>query len=308
MGFIGSNYILNRMQKHDDFIYNIDSLTYASNPWYLERIKGSGNYRFINDDINNVSIHGEELSDLDAIVNFAAESHVDNSIKDSSSFIRSNIMGTHALLEFARRNDLRFHQISTDEVYGALPLDSREKFNVDSPYNPKNPYSATKASADMLVRSYCNTYGLKATISNCSNNFGPHQHREKLIPKTILNLMNNERVPIYGDGKQIRDWIYVTDHCNGIDFILEKGMMGKTYLIGSDGEHSNIEVVREIIKLMKKGSDMIRHVEDRPGHDKRYAIDASSIRKLGWKPEFNFDDALRQTVEHYVKNYENYIL
>ena len=308
MGFIGSNYILNRMQKHDDFIYNIDSLTYASNPWYLERIKGSGNYRFINDDINNVSIHGEELSDLDAIVNFAAESHVDNSIKDSSSFIRSNIMGTHALLEFARRNDLRFHQISTDEVYGALPLDSREKFNVDSPYNPKNPYSATKASADMLVRSYCNTYGLKATISNCSNNFGPHQHREKLIPKTILNLMNNERVPIYGDGKQIRDWIYVTDHCNGIDLILEKGMMGKTYLIGSDGEHSNIEVVREIIKLMKKGSDMIRHVEDRPGHDKRYAIDASSIRKLGWKSEFNFDDALRQTVEHYVKNYENYIL
>lgn len=308
MGFIGSNYILNRMQKHDDFVYNIDSLTYASNPWYLERIKGSGNYRFINDDINNVSIHGEELSDLDAIVNFAAESHVDNSIKDSSSFIRSNIMGTHALLEFARRNDLRFHQISTDEVYGALPLDSREKFNVDSPYNPKNPYSATKASADMLVRSYCNTYGLKATISNCSNNFGPHQHREKLIPKTILNLMNNERVPIYGDGKQIRDWIYVTDHCNGIDFILEKGMMGKTYLIGSDGEHSNIEVVREIIKFMKKGSDMIRHVADRPGHDKRYAIDASSIRKLGWKPEFNFDDALRQTVEHYVKNYENYIL
>ena len=308
MGFIGSNYILNRMQKHDDFIYNIDSLTYASNPWYLERIKGSGNYRFINDDINNISIHGEELSDLDAIVNFAAESHVDNSIKDSSSFIRSNIMGTHALLEFARRNDLRFHQISTDEVYGALPLDSREKFNVDSPYNPKNPYSATKASADMLVRSYCNTYGLKATISNCSNNFGPHQHREKLIPKTILNLMNNERVPIYGDGKQIRDWIYVTDHCNGIDLILDKGMMGKTYLIGSDGEHSNIEVVREIIKLMKKGSDMIRHVEDRPGHDKRYAIDASSIRKLGWKPEFNFDDALRQTVEHYVKNYENYIL
>ncbi len=308
MGFIGSNYILNRMQKHDDFIYNIDSLTYASNPWYLERIKGSGNYRFINDDINNISIHGEELSDLDAIVNFAAESHVDNSIKDSSSFIRSNIMGTHALLEFARRNDLRFHQISTDEVYGALPLDSREKFNVDSPYNPKNPYSATKASADMLVRSYCNTYGLKATISNCSNNFGPHQHREKLIPKTILNLMNNEKVPIYGDGKQIRDWIYVTDHCNGIDLILEKGMMGKTYLIGSDGEHSNIEVVREIIKLMKKGSDMIRHVEDRPGHDKRYAIDASSIRKLGWKSEFNFDDALRQTVEHYVKNYENYIL
>ena len=308
MGFIGSNYILNRMQKHDDFIYNIDSLTYASNPWYLERIKGSGNYRFINDDINNISIHGEELSDLDAIVNFAAESHVDNSIKDSSSFIRSNIMGTHALLEFARRNDLRFHQISTDEVYGALPLDSREKFNVDSPYNPKNPYSATKASADMLVRSYCNTYGLKATISNCSNNFGPHQHREKLIPKTILNLMNNERVPIYGDGKQIRDWIYVTDHCNGIDFILEKGMMGKTYLIGSDGEHSNIEVVREIIKFMKKGSDMIRHVADRPGHDKRYAIDASSIRKLGWKSEFNFDDALRQTVEHYVKNYENYIL
>ena len=308
MGFIGSNYILNRMQKHDDFVYNIDSLTYASNPWYLERIKGSGNYRFINDDINNISIHGEELSDLDAIVNFAAESHVDNSIKDSSSFIRSNIMGTHALLEFARRNDLRFHQISTDEVYGALPLDSREKFNVDSPYNPKNPYSATKASADMLVRSYCNTYGLKATISNCSNNFGPHQHREKLIPKTILNLMNNERVPIYGDGKQIRDWIYVTDHCNGIDLILEKGMMGKTYLIGSDGEHSNIEVVREIIKLMKKGSDMIRHVEDRPGHDKRYAIDASSIRKLGWKSEFNFDDALRKTVEHYVKNYENYIL
>lgn len=308
MGFIGSNYILNRMEKYDDFIYNMDSLTYASNPWYLEKIKNLSNYKFINDDINNISIHGQELRDLDTIVNFAAESHVDNSIKDSSSFIRSNIMGTHALLEHARKNDLRFHQISTDEVYGALPVDSKEKFNVDSPYNPKNPYSATKASADMLVRSYCNTYGIKATISNCSNNFGPHQHREKLIPKTILNLMNNEKVPIYGDGRQIRDWIYVTDHCNGIDLILEKGKAGKTYLIGSDGEHSNIEVVNAIIHLMKKNANMIKFVDDRPGHDKRYAIDASSIRKLGWKPEFNFDDALRQTVDHYTKNYENYIL
>ena len=217
-------------------------------------------------------------------------------------------MGTHALLEFARRNDLRFHQISTDEVYGALPIESKAKFNVDSPYNPKNPYSATKASADMLVRSYGHTYGLKATISNCSNNFGPHQHREKLIPKTIINLMNNEKIPIYGDGRQIRDWIYVTDHCNGIDLILEKGIVGKTYLIGSDGEHSNMEVVRAIIHLMKKRTDMITHVEDRPGHDRRYAIDASSIMKLGWKPEFNFNDALSKTVDHYIKNYENYIL
>ena len=307
MGFIGSNYILNRMKKHEDYIYNMDMMTYASNPWYLEEIKDSKNYRFIMDDINNISKHEKEMNDLDIIVNFAAESHVDNSIMDSSSFIRSNIMGTHALLEYSRKKDIRFHQISTDEVYGALPVDSTDKFNLDSPYNPKNPYSATKASADMLVRSYCNTYGLKATISNCSNNFGPHQHREKLIPKTIINLINNQKVPVYGDGKQVRDWIYVLDHCSGIDLILEKGSVGITYLIGSDGEQSNIDVVSKILTIMGKGSEMIDFVKDRPGHDRRYAIDSETIRRLGWKPRHNFDEALKETVKHYLKNYQMYI-
>ena len=306
MGFIGSNYILNRMKKNEDYIYNMDVMTYASNPWYLEEIKDSKNYRFMKDDINNISRHEKEMNDLDVIVNFAAESHVDNSIMDSSSFIRSNIIGTHALLEFSRKKDIRFHQISTDEVYGALPVDSNDKFNLDSPYNPKNPYSATKASADMLVRSYCNTYGLKATISNCSNNFGPHQHREKLIPKAILNLMKNQKVPVYGDGKQIRDWIYVLDHCSGIDLILEKGVAGRTYLIGSDGERSNIDVVLKILKIMGKGSEMIDFVKDRPGHDRRYAIDSESIRQLGWKPEHGFDDGLKRTIDHYLNNYQKY--
>ena len=308
LGFIGSNYILNRMRKYEDYIYNIDVMTYASNPWYLEEIKDSKNYRLIKEDINNISKYEKEMNDIDVIVNFAAESHVDNSIRDSSSFIRSNVMGTHALLEFSRKKDIRFHQISTDEVYGALPLDSHKKFNLDSPYNPKNPYSATKASADMLVRSYCNTYGLKATISNCSNNFGPHQHREKLIPKAIINLINNQKVPVYGDGKQIRDWIYVMDHCTGIDQILEKGEEGKTYLIGSNGENTNIEVVLKILRIMGKSSEMIDFVKDRPGHDKRYAIDADSIRQLGWRPEYNFEDALKRTVDHYLNNYLNYTL
>ncbi|MHB1440826.1 MAG: dTDP-glucose 4,6-dehydratase [Cuniculiplasma sp.] len=307
MGFIGSNFIINHMRKHDDFIYNMDSMTYASNPWYLREIENSKNYSFIKDDINNVKLHEREIENLDIIVNFAAESHVDNSIKDPFPFLRSNVMGTQALLEFARKHDLRFHQISTDEVYGALPDGSEEKFTVDTPYNPRNPYSATKASADMILRSYVNTYGLKGTISNCSNNFGPHQHREKLIPKTIINAIKNESISVYGDGLQVRDWIYVLDHCDAIEIIIEKGKSGDTYLVGADGERTNIEVIRNILRIMGKDESLIKYIQDRPGHDRHYAIDPSSILRLGWKPSMRFEEALSITVNHYISNYKNYL-
>jgi dTDP-glucose 4,6-dehydratase len=309
LGFIGSNFIRSWFRKHEkDIIINIDKVTYAADFHNLKGIEGKYDYAFVKGDIAGKETVLKAAKDVDAIINFAAETHVDNSIKNADEFVKSNVFGVYNLLEAARRYDIRFHQVSTDEVYGTLPLNSRTKFTESSKYAPRNPYSATKASADMLVRSYCNTYGLKATISNCSNNFGPHQHREKLIPKTIINLINNRKVPVYGDGKQIRDWIYVLDHCSGIDLILEKGSVGKTYLIGSDGENTNINVVLKILKIMGKGSEMIDFVKDRPGHDRRYAIDARSIKRLGWKPEYSFDDGLKRTVDHYLNNYQNYTL
>ena len=247
----------------------------------------------------------ELTSDVDCIVHFAAESHVDRSIIDPAPFIKTNIEGTYALLEAALKNKVkRFHHISTDEVFGALPLNSKEKFNEKTPYNPRSPYSASKASSDHLVRAYQVTYNLPTTISNCSNNFGPYHFPEKLIPLAITNLLEDKKVPVYGDGLYVRDWLYVEDHCKAIDLILQKGKIGETYFIGGlSDDVSNLEVIKKILKLMSKDESSIEYVKDRPGHDRRYAIDWSKINKeLGWKPEHDFDEYLKLTIDWFKNN------
>ncbi|EEZ92959.1 MAG: NAD-dependent epimerase/dehydratase [Candidatus Parvarchaeum acidiphilum ARMAN-4] len=308
-GFIGSNFILYWLKKHrKDEIINVDKLTYAADPDNLKDLSQNAKYTFINGDIADKEFVERTFKDADAIINFAAESHVDNSIKNSSLFISSNIVGVHNILETVRKTGIRFHQISTDEVYGSLSLNSKEKFNENSKYNPRNPYSATKAAADFLVRAYYNTYKLPVTISNCSNNYGINQHPEKLIPKTLLNAYLDESIPVYGNGKQIRDWIFVEDHCSAIELIIQKGVYGETYLIGENGEKRNIDVIRTILKTMKKPDSLIKFVEDRPGHDVRYAIDSRKIQKeLKWKPKFAFEKGIKITIEHYLKNKERYL-
>ncbi len=308
-GFIGSNFILYWLKKHkNDTIINVDKLTYAADLDNLKDLNEKANYVFIKGDIADKEFVDKTFKDADAIVNFAAESHVDNSIKNSSLFISSNVVGVHNILETVRKTGIRFHQISTDEVYGSLPLNSKIKFNENSKYNPRNPYSATKAAADFLVRAYYNTYKLPVTISNCSNNYGINQHPEKLIPKTILNAYLDKEIPVYGNGKQIRDWIFVEDHCSAIEKIIQKGNYGETYLIGENGEKRNIDVVRAILKRMNKPESLIKFVEDRPGHDVRYAIDSKKIQKeLNWKPKFSFEKGINITIEHYIKNKERYL-
>ncbi len=307
LGFIGSNFINYWMSQYpEDHIINIDKMTYASDPANISD-SNNGNYQFVKADILDKERIGELVRDSDTIINFAAESHVDNSISSPEQFLQSNYMGVFNLLEYVRKYDLRFHQVSTDEVYGSLPLNSSDSFGEHSPYNPRNPYSATKAAADFLVRSYVNTYGIKATISNCSNNFGPNQHPEKLIPKTILNAIDGKKIPVYGNGLQIRDWIFVEDHCTALDLVLKKGKVGETYLVSSRGEKRNIDVVKEILRILNLSEKLIEYVEDRPGHDVRYSINPKKIEeKLGWKPKHNFSDALKFTVEHYVKNVGKY--
>jgi len=305
LGFIGSNFIRYWLSSYPrDSVVNVDAMTYAADPDNLAGVKGD--YAFVKADINDSEVMLRLAKDADAIVNFAAESHVDRSISDSSPFLHSNVMGVHSLLEVVRRTGVRFHQISTDEVYGSLPLEGSKKFDEGSPYNPRNPYSATKAAADFLVRAYHNTYRLPVTISNCSNNFGPYQHPEKLIPKTVVNALSGKKVPVYGDGKQVRDWIYVEDHCSAIDLILRKGEPGETYLVSAGNEKHNVDVVRQVLALLGKGEEAMEFVQDRPGHDVRYALDASKLMTMGWRPRFSFDEALRLTVEHYVENYERY--
>ena len=307
-GFIGSNFINYWSNKYkEDYIISVDKLTYASNTEYVNYNEFNNRYKLIKGDISNYNLMDTLIKDTDTIINFAAESHVDNSIKSSKEFLNSNIYGIYNILELIRKYDKRFHQISTDEVFGSLPLNSKKLFNENTKYNPKNPYSATKASADFLVKSYINTYNIKATISNCSNNFGPNQHREKLIPKTILNALNNEKIPVYGNGLQIRDWIYVYDHCSGIDYVINKGKIGKSYLFSARNEKKNIDVIKSILKILNKDESLIEYVKDRPGHDVRYGIDPEKTEKeLNWKPEYNFNSALNSTVEHYVKNKNMY--
>jgi dTDP-glucose 4,6-dehydratase len=307
-GFIGSNFINYWLSKYpEDSMVNLDKMTYAADENYIDKSLVNGNYRLIKGDVADRNTVFLWAKDTEVVVNFAAESHVDRSITDPSPFIKSNYVGLFSLLEAARKYDLRFHQISTDEVFGSLPIESGEKFDEGSSYRPRNPYSATKAAADLLVRSYYNTYGLKVTISNCSNNFGPHQHPEKLIPKTILLALSGKKIPIYGKGNQVRDWIYVEDHVLGIDAVLKNGRFGETYLLSAENEISNIEVVRKILKLLGKDESQIEFVKDRPGHDVRYALDPGKARKtLSWNPSFRFDDALKSTIDHYVTLREFY--
>ena len=306
LGFIGSNFINYWLSNHpNDDVVNVDKVTYAAN--FDNISKSNDNYRFVRADINDKKVMEDLVASSDTIVNFAAESHVDNSISSPEEFLKSNYIGVFNILELVRKYDNRFHQVSTDEVYGSLPPDSHERFNENSCYNPRNPYSSTKAAADHLIRAYVNTYGIKATISNCSNNFGPNQHPEKLIPKTIFNALSNRRIPIYGSGEQVRDWIYVEDHCIALDLIIHNGRIGETYLVSSENEMSNIEVVNRILSILDAPGNLIEHVSDRPGHDKRYALSPEKIKKeLGWSPRNNFEDALRKTIHHYQENISMY--
>lgn len=305
-GFIGSNFILYWLKKYpQDKIVNLDKLTYAGNLENLKSIEKNSSYEFIQGDICNPELVNSLTSDADVIVHFAAESHVDRSILDPAPFVKTNIEGTYVLLESALKNNVkRFHHISTDEVFGALPLGTTEKFDGKTKYDPRSPYSASKAASDHLVRAYHTTYNLPITISNCSNNFGPYQFPEKFIPLAVTNLIEGKKVPVYGDGLYVRDWLYVNDHCRAIDVILRKGKVGETYFIGGLTEDiNNLEVIKKILKITGKNETDIEFVKDRPGHDRRYAIDWSRInRELGWKPEYGFDDCLKLTVDWYTDN------
>lgn len=307
-GFIGTNFIRYWLANNpSDEIINIDKLTYASDLLNLKNVKTKENYSFVKGDIANKNLMLKLAERVDTIVNFAAESHVDNSIKNSYNFIKSNIVGVHAILEAVRKTRVRFHQISTDEVYGSLPLNSKERFSENSKYAPKNPYAATKAAADHLVNSYFNTYKLDVTISNCSNNYGPFQHPEKLIPKSIINALSNKLIPIYGNGLQVRDWIYVEDHCSAIETIIKKGTFGETYLIGNNGEKCNIELIKLLLNKLGKSEKLIKFVGDRPGHDVRYGIDASKItNELNWHPKIDFKEGIDRTINFYKENFERY--
>lgn len=303
-GFIGSNFVHwvidNQPGVH---VTVLDALTYAGNP---DNIAGLPQDRmtFVHGDICDAELVDTLAADADAIVHFAAESHNDNSILDPTPFLRTNVEGTFTLLQAARKHDLRFHHISTDEVYGDLALDDPARFTEETPYHPSSPYSSTKASSDMLVRAWVRTYGVRATISNCSNNYGPRQHIEKFIPRQITNILCGIRPKLYGDGLNVRDWIHTEDHSSAVWDILTKGEIGETYLIGADGEKNNIDVLRAILAEMGKDADDFDWVKDRPGHDRRYAIDSTKLRReLGWQPKHtNFDEGLRDTIAWYEDN------
>lgn len=303
-GFIGSNFVRYILNKYPDYkVTNLDLLTYAGNLENLKDIKENQNYKFVKGDIADKNLVKDLVKDVDIIVNFAAESHVDRSILNSAAFIHTNILGTHNLLEAAKASGLkRFHHVSTDEVYGHLgPNDP--PFNEKTPYAPRSPYSASKAAADHLVNAYFNTYNLQTTISNCSNNYGPYQFPEKLHGLFITNLIEGKKVPVYGDGMQVRDWLYVEDHCEAIDKIIHDGKTGETYCVGGNSEKPNIEITQKILELLGKGEEMIEYVKDRPGHDRRYAIDFSKIkRELGWQPRTNFNEGMKKTVKWYKNN------
>lgn len=308
-GFIGSNFIQYYLREHpEDQITNLDALTYAGNLENLKDIEHNPQYVFIHGDICDPETVTRAMAGVDIVVHFAAESHVDRSITDPSAFVKTNVLGTQVLLDAAKKEGVkRFHHVSTDEVFGSLELNSKEKFNENTPYDPHSPYAASKAGSDHLVRAYYDTYGLPITISNCANNFGPYHFPEKLFPLAITNLIEGKKVPVYGDGLNVRDWLQVEDHARAIDLILQKGRVGETYCIGSQLEHeySNIEVVRLILQIMGKGEDMIEYVKDRPGHDRRYAIDWSKIRtELGWEPKYSFEEWLEKTVRWYEENQE----
>lgn len=298
-GFIGSNFVHYWAEKYpNDEIVVLDKLTYAGNKKNLEGVK----HIFIQGDICNPKDVEKAMAGCGIVVHFAAESHVDRSIKDPSIFVKTNVLGTQVLLDAAIKSKIeKFHHISTDEVFGDLPLGSSEKWSETSPYNPSSPYSASKAASDHLVRAYHRTFGLPVTISNCSNNIGPRMYPEKLLPLAITNLLAGKKVPVYKPGNQVREWLNVKDHCSAIDLILQKGKIGETYFVSPDNkELTNLEVIKKLIEVMGLSEDMIEFVGDRPGHDQRYAMDHSKITKeLGWQPQFGLNDSLRQIVEWY---------
>lgn len=304
-GFIGANFVRYLVDHSSVHVTVLDKLTYAGN---LDSLAGISQKRmtFVQGDICDGLLDDRLVRQSDAVVHFAAESHNDNSIADPSAFVQTNVVGTFHLLEAVRKYGVRYHHISTDEVYGDLALDDKSRFTESTPYHPSSPYSSTKASSDLLVRAWTRTYGIRATISNCSNNYGAYQHVEKFIPRQITNLLTGRRAKLYGSGKNVRDWIHVDDHSSAILAILERGKLGETYLVGANGEKSNVEVLSDLLQIMGKSSGDFDFVMDRPGHDRRYAIDATKIQaELGWHPRHeNFMAGLQQTVEWYERNVE----
>lgn len=318
-GFIGSNFVKYMMAQHPDYkIINVDALTYAGNLENLKDVLGSLNHVFIRADIRDRDTIDEifAVHDIETVVNFAAESHVDRSIVEPEIFLTTNILGTQVLLDIAKKYwkmnpedkyckqykpGVRFLQVSTDEVYGALGENGM--FVETMPLLPNSPYSASKASADLIVRAYHETHGMPVNITRCSNNYGPYQFPEKLIPLMISNCLKEKPLPVYGDGMQIRDWLHVSDHCSAIDIVLQNGVVGEIYNIGGNNEKTNIEIVRLIIEALDKSRDLIQYVKDRPGHDRRYAIDNTKIStQLGWKPAYTFEQGIKETIDWYLKN------
>ncbi len=301
-GFIGSNFVHHVVREHPGVrVTVLDKLTYAGNRKNIAGLPAD-RVELVVGDICDRDLVNDLAASHDAIVHYAAESHNDNSIANPEPFLRTNVEGTYTLIEACRAHGTRYHHVSTDEVYGDLALDDPARFTEETPYRPSSPYSSTKAASDMLVRAWARTFGLKATISNCSNNYGPYQHVEKFIPRQITNLIDGVRPKLYGDGRNVRDWIHVDDHSSAMWEILTRGRHGETYLIGADGERSNIDVLRAILAAMGKGADDFDRVPDRPGHDRRYAIDASKLRReLGWRPAHtDFSEGLRSTIDWYL--------
>ena len=307
-GFIGSNYMHYVVNKYpEDYFVCLDVLTYAGNYNNIKDLEGKENYKFVLGDIRDEHFINElfDKENFDVVINFAAESHVDNSIKNPGIFVDTNIQGTRVLLDAARlHGNIRYHQVSTDEVYGDLPLDRPDLlFTENTPLHTSSPYSSSKAGADLLVMAYHRTYGLPVTISRCSNNYGPYQFPEKLIPKTISRALNNEKIPVYGKGENVRDWIHVIDHNIGVDLIVRNGKIGEVYNLGGHSERRNIDIVKLILKQMNKPEDLIEFVEDRKGHDLRYAIDSTKVEKeLGWNRTYTFEKGIEETIDWYLNN------
>ncbi len=312
-GFIGSNFIHYWLEKYpQDKIINLDALTYAGNLANLKNLENQENYVFIQGNITDQKLVNKIMDDVEVVVHFAAESHVDRSIKNPQLFLETNVLGTQVLLDAALKHQVKhFHHISTDEVFGALALDSSTQFSETTCYDPRSPYSASKAASDHLVRAYGETYQLPFTITNCSNNYGPYHFPEKFIPLVITNLMSGQAAPIYGDGKYVRDWLYVKDHCRAIDLVLKKGKLGSTYLVGGlKKDYSNLDLVKIILQLMEEKDllkidpeQAIKHIKDRPGHDRRYAVDWSKIKQeLGWEPSVSLKQGLSLTIDWYQQH------
>lgn len=306
-GFIGSNFVHYTLQHHPEYeVTVVDKLTYAGNPANIETVLDK--ITFVTGDICDAELMDKLIGETDIVVHFAAESHNDNSLRDPWPFVNTNVIGTYMILEAVRKHDKRLHHISTDEVFGDLELDDPNRFNENTPYNPSSPYSSTKAGSDMLVRAWMRSFGIKATISNCSNNYGAYQHIEKFIPRQITNILSGIKPKLYGTGENVRDWIHVDDHNNAVHLIIDKGVMGETYIIGADNDHTNNKMVVEmILELMGKDKNDYEHVNDRPGHDLRYAMDSAKLRsELGWQPQYTDTNGMRNGLQQTIDWYDQH--